>query len=457
LSARAQVTSPAPPNSPAPRPSTFSSLRTRNFRLFASGQIVSNTGAWMQRIAQDWLVLTITGSPAAVGITTALQFLPTVLFGLVGGLIADRYSKRRILLCTQVGMSSMAAVLAVLTLSHQIEVWHVYLVAFGLGCVASIDNPTRQSFVNEMVGRDQLRNAISINSSVFQLGGLIGPALSGLLINAVGAGYSFALNSASYLAPFIALMLMRDEELMRLPRAVARRHQLRDGMRYVASRSELLWPTVLVGAFGMFTANLPVTLAAYAKSVFHSGASGYGLLSGLVSVGALTGALISARRPRPRLRTLAGIGAVLASLEMLAAVAPGQKTFGLALLAVGAGTLLLLTSANSVVQLGAGDAVRGRVMSIYLIVFIGSAAIGGPLVGSIDERFGPRIGMFLAGAVSALATVAVAMKLARNGRLTLELRPHGPLTQFFAVVSVPARSSLIPVASAQKRLRSRSL
>lgn len=434
LSVPAVAESPCSPKPPSSRASTFSSLRTRNFRLFASGQLFANTGAWVQRIAQDWLVLSITGSPAAVGLTTALQFLPTVLFGLVGGLIADRYSKRRVLLATQVGMSSMAAILAYLVLSHQVAVWQVYLVAFGLGIVAAIDNPTRQSFVNEMVGPDQLRNAISINSSVFQLGALVGPAISGVLITAVGSGYSFAINAVSYLAPFVALTLMRDDELIRLPRAGAQRGQVRDALRCVLGRAELRWPTVLVGAFGMFTANLPVTLAAYAKSVFHSGPGGYGLLSAIVAIGSLSGALISARRPRARLRTLIMLGAVLATLEMLAAAAPGPRTFSIVLLPLGAATLLLLTSANSAVQLASDDAIRGRVMSVYLLVFIGSAAIGGPLLGSVDQHFGPRIGMLVAGAIPALATVVIAAKLARDGGLRVQLRPRAPLSRLVAVV-----------------------
>jgi MFS family permease len=188
--AAARTESPRIPTQPTPPPSrrtTFISLGTRNFRLFASGQLVSNTGAWVQRIAQDWLVLSITGSATAVGITTALQFLPTLLFGMVGGLIADRYPKRRTLLAAQVGMALMAAILAGLTLSHRVAAWHVYLVAFGLGLITAVENPVRQSFVNEMVGPDRLRNAISINSSVFQLGALIGPAISGVLIRVVGA------------------------------------------------------------------------------------------------------------------------------------------------------------------------------------------------------------------------------------------------------------------------------
>ncbi|HET8583854.1 MAG TPA: MFS transporter [Jatrophihabitans sp.] len=405
MSALAETDSP-------PRTTTFSSLHTRNFRLFATGQLVSNTGSWVQRIAQDWLVLSLTGSATAVGITTALQFVPTLLLGMVGGLLADRYPKRRILLCTQVGMATMAALLGGLTLSGEVAAWHVFLIAFGLGMVTAIDNPTRQSFVNEMVGPDHLRNAISLNSSVFQLGGLIGPAVSGVLIGAVGPGWSFVANAVSYVAPFVALSAMRTSELTVLPAVVAQRGQLRDGVRYALRRPDVRWPTLLVGVFGMFTANLPVTLAAYAKSVFHSGPGGYALLSTVVAVGSLSGALVSARRPRSRLRTLLAFGLLLASLDVLASVAPDELAFCALLFGVGASTLLLLTSANATVQLAAHDAIRGRVMGLYLLVFVGGAALGGPLLGGIDERFGPHAGLLVAGLVPAVAIALVAAKLA---------------------------------------------
>ena len=305
-------------------PATFASLQTRNFRLFASGQVVSNTGAWMQRIAQDWLVLTLTGSATAVGITTAMQFLPTLMFGLVGGMIADRYPKRRILQLTQLGQASMAGTLAVLTLTHHVAVWHVYLIAFGLGLVTAVDNPTRQSFVNEMVGPHRLPNAISINSSVFQLGALVGPAVSGVLVNAVGAGWAFAINAVSYLAPFVALSRMRPDELLTAGSSTRATGDLREGLRLMSGRPDLLWPTVLAGVFGLFTINLPVTLAAYAKTVFHSGAGGYGLLSSVVALGSLAGALVSATRPRPRLRMLITFAAALATAEVAAALTPGR-------------------------------------------------------------------------------------------------------------------------------------
>ncbi len=401
---------------------TFSSLRIRNYRLFASGQLVSNTGAWVQRIAQDWLVLTLTGSATAVGITTALQFLPTLLFGLHGGLLADRYSKRAILLCTQVGMATMAGILAALTLSHSIQAWHVYLVAFGLGLVSALDNPTRQSFVNEMVGGAHLRNAISLNASVFQLGAMIGPAISGYLLVAVGAGYAFAINAISYVAPCIALVMIDARALHRTGLTRAADGHLADAVHEVRRRPELLWPTLLVGAFGLFTINLPVTLAAYAKTQFATGAGGYGLLSSAVALGSVIGALISARRDRTRLRGLLGIAAGLCAISVLAAATPQQWAYLLLLVGVGAGTLMLQTSANATVQLAAGDAMRGRVMGVYLLVFIGSGAIGGPLLGALDQHFGPRLGMLLAGVVPAVATTAIAWRLARSGRFTLGIR-----------------------------------
>ncbi|WP_203923580.1 MFS transporter [Rugosimonospora africana] len=412
----------------------FASLRVRNYRLFASGTLIANTGGWVQRIAQDWLVLTITGSAAAVGVTTALQFLPTMLFGMVGGLVSDRFPKHRILLVTQTGMASMAAVLACLTLTHQVRAWHVFVVAFCLGMFTAVDNPARQSFVNELVGPAQLRNAISLNSSIFQVAGLIGPAVSGVLIRLVGPGYAFAVNATTYLAPITALLLLRTADLVRPPRAGLPQRRLSDGLRYLTSRPHMLWPTVLVGVFGLFTINLPVTLAAYARSVFHSGSSGYSLLSTVAAVGSLSGALMSARRARTRLRGLVAIGLTLAALDLIAASAPNEWSYCLVLAGVGAATLLLLTSANSMVQIAAHDTVRGRVMGVYLLVFFGSGALGGPLVGAIDQYLGPRAGMLLAGTVPALATVLVATKLARQRRLRVRLNPRGPLRQLVAVV-----------------------
>jgi MFS family permease len=414
VTATARPSSPASPLSEPPANSVFSSLRTRNFRLFATGQLFSNTGTWVQRIAQDWLVLSLTGSATAVGITTALQFLPTLLFGLYGGLIADRYPKRSVLLVTQSALAAIAGVLAALTLTHVVAAWHVYVVAFALGLVTAVDNPTRQAFANEMVGPAQLSNAISINSSVFQLGGLIGPAVSGVLISAVGPGWSFAINAVSYAAPLAALVMMRPAELRTVVWDSVGASRLRDGLRYARSEPLVLWPTVLAGVFGVFTCNLPVTLAAYAHSVFRSGPGGYGLLSATVAVGSVAGALVCARLARPRLRTLLAYGLVLGALEIVSALVPGQVWYAVLLVPIGGCTLLLLTSTNSVVQSAAGDTIRGRIMGLYLLVFIGGAALGGPLLGLVDEHLGPRAGMVLAGGVPAVATVLIGVKLVRD-------------------------------------------
>ncbi len=376
----------------------FGSLRIRNYRLFCIGQLFSNTGQWTQRVAQDWLVLTITGNATDVGITVALQFLPSLFFGLPGGLIADRYPKRRILQVTQSGMALMACLLAGLTLTHTVRAWHIFLIAFLLGSFSAVDSPTRQSFVNELVGVSKLRNAISLNSAIFQSGALIGPALSGVLINLVGPGYAFAINALSFVAPLTALALMDSSQFLR--RAVAERApgQLRDGLRYVRDRPTLLWPTVMVGIFGMFAGNMPVTLAALAKFVFRSGAGGYGALSSIVAAGALVGALLTATG-WPRLRWVVGAGLAVASLDMIASAISSQLVFSVLLLFIGVFTMTMLASSNSIVQITAGDHIRGRVMSVYLLVYLVSAAVGGPLLGSIDQHLGPQVGLFITGAV----------------------------------------------------------
>ncbi|HEY0693186.1 MAG TPA: MFS transporter [Kribbella sp.] len=410
---------------------TFSALQVRNFRLLVTGLFVSSTGGWVQRIAQDWLVLTITGSATAVGVTTALQFTPTLLLGLFGGVIADRFPKRRILLVTQATMGTLAAILATLALTGDVHVWQVYTLALILGLATAVDNPTRQSFVTELVGRQRLRNAISMVSSTFQLGGLIGPALGGAMIGAVGTGWAFALNAVTFFGSISALLMMRENEMPGLSAARKASHGmrirdgLRDGLKYAVHEPAVRWAVVLVGIFGMFTISLPVTLTAFADVVFQTGATGYGVLNSVVAVGSLAGALLSARRLRPtRLRNLVGIASILAVTEMVAAVAPSLWTFLPLLCALGMATLMFLTAAQSMVQLTTPDGLRGRVAGIYNLVFIGGGAIGGPLVGWIAEHYGARFSLLLAGLIPATATVAIAVKLARSGRLRLVvLRP----------------------------------
>ena len=389
----------------------FGSLRIRNYRLFCIGQLFANTGQWTQRVAQDWLVLSITGNTTDVGITVALQFVPSLFFGLPGGLIADRYPKRRILQVTQSGMALMAVLLAGLTLTHAIKAWHIFVIAFLLGSFSAVDNPTRQSFVNELVGGSKLRNAISLNSAIFQSGALIGPALSGVLINLIGPGFSFAVNALCFIAPLTALALMDSSRFLRPAVAERAPGQLRDGLRYVRDRPTLLWPTVMVGVFGMFAGNMPVTLAALAKYVFRSGAGGYGALSSIVAGGALVGALLTATG-WPRLRWVVGAGLGVASLDMIASAISSQLAFSVLLLFIGACTMTMLASSNSIVQTTAGDHIRGRVMSVYLLVYLLCAAAGGPLLGSIDQHLGPQVGLFITGAVPGIVIASVGVRLA---------------------------------------------
>ena len=426
----AQATTPAPDTDETPAPqdrrppsSTFASLGNRNFRLFLAGLFVSGTGAWVQRIAQDWLVLTLTDSPAAVGLTTAFQFLPTLLFGLHAGVLADRFPKRRILQVTQASMAVMAALLAVLTLTGAVQTWHVYLFAAALGVVAAVDNPVRQAFVTEIVGVTHVRSAISMVSSTFQFGAMLGPVLSGVLVGVVGPGWAFAINAVTYLGPLAALAMMRLPA--RTPKdspGTSAASGLGDGLRYALSHPTVLWPTVMVGTFGFFTISLPVTLAAFAKNDFHSGALGAGILNGAAAVGALGGALLTARRRAPlRLRTIMFAAALLAAAHVVASFGSTQVALTVLIVLVGAANLGLLTSAQSMVQLTVPEHLRGRVVAIYLLAFMGSGAVGGPVVGFIDETLGARFGLLLAGLVPAVVTVLVARHLANRASVRIGL------------------------------------
>ncbi|MEV0291823.1 MFS transporter, partial [Kribbella sp. NPDC050820] len=312
------------------------------------------------------------------------------------------------LLISYVGWIPLPILLAGLTLSQVVQAWHVQLIAVGFGIVDALSYPARQAFITEMVGPAQLRNAISITSSVIYLAGLVGPAIGGLLISTVGLGWSFLVTAACYTVPLVALTRIRTAELHALPLAPAERGQLRAGLRYAVSRPDVLWPTILVGLFAMFTGNLTVTLAVYAKSVYHSGAGGYGQLTAIVAVGSLIGALIAGRLHRTRLRTLMLFAAALSALYVVAAVAPSRLIFCALLAGIGAATLLLQTSANSTVQLAAHDSIRGRIVGIYVLVYLGSIAIGGPLLGIIVQHFGPRAGMLLAGTLPGTATLLIA-------------------------------------------------
>ncbi|MFD3379769.1 MULTISPECIES: MFS transporter [unclassified Streptomyces] len=412
------------PSAPKPRSSMFSSLKVRNYRLFFTGQVVSNTGTWMQRIAQDWLVLSLTGSSAAVGITTALQFLPMLLFGLYGGVLVDRLPKRPTLLATQSAMGLTGLALAFLTLSGHVQVWHVYVAAFAVGLATVIDNPARQSFVSEMVGPEQLQNAVSLNSANFQSARLVGPAVAGLLITSVGTGWAFLLNGLSFIAPLTGLLLMRSRELNQVERTPRGKGQLREGLRYVAGRPDLMWPIILVGFIGTFGFNFPVWLSAYADDVFHAGAGAYSLFNTLMAVGSLAGALLAARRGTARARVLVAAAVAFGVLEIVAALAPSYWLFALLMVPIGIAGLTVNVTANTAVQMGTDPAMRGRVMALFMMVFMGGTPLGAPVVGWITDAYGPRVGFAVGGVISALAAVTVGLALARVGGLRLSVGWH---------------------------------
>ncbi|MFF0740805.1 MFS transporter [Streptomyces sp. NPDC004111] len=420
-------------SAPAPTAPTsmFSSLRNRNYRLFASGQVVSNTGTWMQRIAQDWLVLSLTGSASAVGLTIALQFLPMLLFGLYGGVLADRLPKRPLLLATQSAMGLTGLALAALTLTGNVEVWHVYATAFVGGLVTVVDNPARQTFVAEMVGPDQIRNAVSLNSANFQSARLVGPAVAGVLITAVGSGYAFLLNGLSFLAPIAGLLMMRTSELHKVERTPRGKGQLREGLRYVAGRPELIWPIVLVGFIGTFGFNFPIWLSAFVDDVFHGDAGTYGLLNTLMAAGSLAGALLAARRGTSRLRLLVGAALLFGVLELVTAFAPEFWLFAVMMVPIGMFGLTVNVTANSSVQMATDPAMRGRVMALFMMVFTGGTPLGAPLLGWVTDTYGARVGFAAGGVISALAAAGIGLLLCRVGGLRPKLdlrRGHQHLT-----------------------------
>ena len=394
--------------------STFAALKVRNYRLFFAGQVVSNTGTWMQRIAQDWLVLQITNSPLAVGITTALQFLPMLLFGLWGGLLVDRYPKRLLLMITQSVMGVLAVILAVLTLAGTVQVWQVYLIALGLGLATVVDNPARQTFVNEMVPKNLVRNAVGLNSGNFQLARMLGPAVAGVLISAVGIGWAFALNALSFVAVLVALGLMRSRELIRMPLAPRGPGQLREGLQYVRRTPALLWPIVLVFFVGTFGYNFAIILSAYTKDIFNSGADVYGLLNTVMAAGSVAGALVAARRTTATLSVLflsaAGVGLGL----ILLGLTPWFIPFVALLVLVGFISVTFNTLGNSSVQLASSPELRGRVMSLYMLVFMGGTPLGSLLVGWITEAWGAPMALVISGGVCIVAAGVAAVLAARS-------------------------------------------
>lgn len=416
---------------------TFRSLRGFNYRVWATGALVSNVGTWMQRTAQDWLVLTeLTHHNAtAVGIVMALQFGPMLLLLPLTGYAADHLDRRKLLVVTQASMGALALGLGVLTLTGLVQLWHVYLFAFLLGCVTAFDSPARQTFVSELVGEDDLSNAVALNSTSFNAGRMIGPAVAGVLIASVGTGWVFLINAVSFAAVLTSLKILRADELHLKLKAHRSRGSFIDGFRYVSKRPDLKALLLMLFLIGTFGLNFPIFISTMSVTAFHAGASQYGLLTSTMAIGSVAGALLAARRARPHIALLLVSAALFGFGCALAACMPTYVLFGITLAVIGVCTQTFTTSTNSLVQLSTEPAMRGRVVAILLAIALGGTPLGAPIVGWVADHFGPRWAMGV-GAASGFAAALVGIHYLRkyrnlrmkfeNGRLRVSLDALDP-------------------------------
>ncbi|QIX25742.1 MFS transporter [Nocardioides sp. JQ2195] len=392
---------------------TFRSLHNPNYRRYAAGSLVSNTGTWMQRIAQDWLVLALTGSGTALGITTGLQFLPVLLLSPYAGVVADRFSKRRLLQLTQLAMGLSSLLLGLITVLGVVEVWHVYAIALVFGIASAFDAPARQSFVSEMVDPGDVSNAVGLNSATFNMARIMGPGLAGLMIGALGGGaaatgWVILINAASYVAVIWQLEKM-DPELLHSPKRVARTPgMLREGVRYVSGQPKMVMILIIVFFAGTFGMNFQITSALMATEVYGKGAGEFGLLGSTMAIGSLTGALMAARRVRIRMRLLVFAGLGFGVAEIVAGLLPTYVAFALFSPAIGFFVLTLLNSANAIMQLESDPQLRGRVMALYMTIVMGGTPIGSPIIGWVGETFGARWTLVLGGLLT-MAGVGLAV------------------------------------------------
>ncbi len=391
---------------------TFAALRVRNFRLYFIGQLISTSGTWMQSVAQGWLLLQITGSSVDLGIAVALQYVPMLVLGSYGGLVADRHEKRRILYATQSGAGLLALVLGVLVTTRHVNVGSIYVIAAMLGVVNLFDLPARQSFVQEMVGRDLIANAVSLNSVLMNSGRLIGPSIAATLIALVGTAACFYANAASFIAVIVALALMRSADFMTMKTVEREKGQLRLGLRYVMETPQLRNVILAVAVIGTFAFNFTVTLPVFAHVTFHQeNAANYGLLLGAMGLGAVVGGLVIAHRSNPTPQLLAGLALGFGVFMTLTAFAPSLRLAALALVPTGAFSIAFMSTANSTLQLNSSQSMRGRVMSLYGVAFMGVTPIGAPLIGFIIAQSDPRIGLFTGAAMTLVTAVGLLVSL----------------------------------------------
>ncbi|MFN8191931.1 MAG: MFS transporter [Nocardioidaceae bacterium] len=414
---------------------TFRSLANRNYRRYAAGGVVSNTGTWMQRVAQDWLVLQLSGnSGTAIGITTGLQFLPFLLMAPFAGLVADRMPKHRLLQLTNVAMAAPALVLGVLAVTGRAELWHVYVLAFLLGTASVFDAPARQSFVSEIVDPDDVSNAVGLNSASFNVARIVGPAVAGVMIAALGGGavatgWVILLNSVSYVAPIIALrsmdrrLLTSPEPSKRTPRAILA------GFSYVRRRPDLMLVLAIVFFTGTFGLNFQMTSALMATKVYDKGPSEYGLLGTFMAVGSLTGALVAARRVQVRQRLIIVAAVVFGVVEMVAALMPTYVTFAVMTPLLGLSALTMITAANTYMQMNTEATMRGRVMALYMMIFMGGTPLGAPVVGWVGEAMGARWTLILGGGLTILGVLGAVAVFLRAHPATQPETPEAPGAQ----------------------------
>ena len=390
----------------------FRSLQNPNYRIWAIGSLISNIGSWMQRTAQDWIVLVelTDHSATAVGIVMGLQFGPQILLLPLTGYAADHLDRRKLLFCTQAAMGLLALVLGLLVVTGYVQLWHVYVFAFLLGCAAAFDSPARQTFVAELVDDDLLPNAVGLNSTSFNAARMIGPAIAGSLIAAVGTGWVFLINAASFVAVLISLIVLRTLPLRERPTRA--RGSLLEGFRYVLGRDDLKAVLLMLFLIGTFGLNFPIFISTMSVSVFHAGARAYGLLTSMMAAGSVIGALMVAARPRPGIRVLL-IGALFFGLGCAAAAAmPNYASFGIALMLVGIAAQTVTTSTNSFVQTSTEHGMRGRVIAILLAIVLGGTPVGAPIIGWIADAFGPRWALGVAAASGVLAALVAFIYLA---------------------------------------------
>jgi MFS family permease len=405
---------------------TFSSLQVRNYRLYFFGQIVSLSGTWMQSVAQMWLVYQLTDSGVALGVVTALQFTPVLLAGMWGGVVADRFDKRKILIVCQSIMASLALLLGTLTALEVVELWMIYALAFGLGSVMVIEVPTRQSFVVEMVGEERLPNAVGLNSTVFTSARVVGPAIGGLMIAAVGIAWCFLINAVSFVGVIAALQLMRPDELQRGRPVERAKGQVREGLRYVWTHPVLRTSMIVMAIIGTMAFNFRIFLPVMAEREFGGGAGLFGTLSAVQGIGTVFGALYAAGRGAPTRRRLIGTSLAYGVLIAVVGLSTNVVVAMVALVPMGAAGIAFIATANSTLQLNASKVMRGRVMALYSVVFLGSTPIGSPIAGWIAENWGVRAGFYVS-ALACFVAGGYALSIVRRERIAARVTEPEPI------------------------------